>query len=94
MDKKIIIEYKPNLDTLVKVSKYLLFRMGFVKWIMFVFFFVVIQNAILSTTQSETNLEWNFLDLIPFGIVIIVWLAVYFLTISSIKKNILKNKKT
>jgi len=93
MEKEIIIEYKPNVDTLVKVSKYLLFRMGFVKWIMFIFFFVIIQNAILSTTQSETNLEWNFLDFIPFGIVIIVWLAIYFLTISSIKKNILKNKK-
>lgn len=93
MDKEIIIEYKPNIDTLVKVSKHLIFRMKFVKMIIFIFFFILIQNIVLSTTQSETNLKWSFLDLLPFGMVILVWSFIYFLTMFSIKKNILKNKK-
>lgn len=93
MEKEIIIEYKPNIDTLVKVSKYLLLRMRFVKVIIFVFFFMVLQNIFLSATQSVTNIKWDFFELIPFIIVIIVWLFVYFLVISNIKKNILKSKK-
>ncbi|WP_337968689.1 YcxB family protein [uncultured Flavobacterium sp.] len=93
MEKEIIIEYKPNADTLVKVSKYLLFRMRFVKFIIFIFFFVLFQNIALSATQSVTNIKWDFLDLLPFAMVILVWITIYFLTIYSIKKNILKNKK-
>lgn len=93
MEKEIIIEYKPNSDTLVKVSKYLLLRMRFVKFIIFIFFFVLLQNIALSATQSVTNIKWDFFDLLPFGMVILVWITVYFLTMYSIKKNILKNKK-
>ncbi|PIF33049.1 YcxB-like protein [Flavobacterium sp. 9] len=93
MEKEIIIEYKPNTDTLVKVSKYLLLRMRFVKFIIFIFFFVLLQNIALSATQSVTNIKWDFFDLLPFGMVILVWITVYFLTMYSIKKNILKNKK-
>ncbi len=93
MEKEIIIEYKPNADTLTKVSKYLLFRMRFVKFIIFIFFFVLLQNIALSATQSVTNIKWDFLDLLPFAMVILVWITIYFLTIYSIKKNILKNKK-
>ncbi|KUJ62135.1 hypothetical protein AR687_08915 [Flavobacteriaceae bacterium CRH] len=93
MEKEIIIEYKPNIDTLVKVSKYLLLRMRFVKVIIFVFFFILLQNIISATTESQTNLKWDFFDLIPFGMVILIWIGIYFLTLSNIKKNILKNKK-
>lgn len=93
MEKEIVIEYKPNVDVLVKVSKYLLSRMGFVKFIIFIFFFVLLQNIILSTTQSETNIKWDIFDLLPFGMVILIWFGIYFLTINNIKKNILKNKK-
>ncbi|MTH16338.1 YcxB family protein [Flavobacterium sp. LC2016-01] len=93
MEKEIIIEYKPKTDILVKVSKYLLSRMPFVKVLIFVFFFVVFQNAVLSATQAETHLQWSFIDLIPFGMVLLVWAGVYFLTMFNIKKNIQKNKK-
>lgn len=93
MEKEIVIKYQPNIDVLVKVSKYLLLRMRFVKFIVFIFFFVLLQNIALSATQSVTNIQWNFLDLLPFGIVILVWIIVYFLTISNLKKNIIKNKK-
>ncbi len=88
MEKEIIIEYKPKTDTLVKVSKYLLSRMPFIKVLIFVFFFVLFQNAVLSATQAETHLQWSFIDLIPFGLVLLVWAGVYFLTIFNIKKNI------
>jgi hypothetical protein len=93
MEKEIIIEYKPNADTLTKVSKYLLLRMRFVKFIVFIFFFVLIQNIALSATQSVTNIKWDFFDLLPLLMVVLVWIIVYFLIMYSIKKNILKNKK-
>lgn len=93
MEKEIIVQYKPDTETLVKVSKYLLLRMPFVKVIVFVFFFVLLQNVVLAATQSETNLQWSFLDLIPFAIVILVWAVVYSLMVFSIKNNIKKNKK-
>ncbi|KQO32798.1 hypothetical protein ASF10_20310 [Flavobacterium sp. Leaf82] len=93
MEKEIIIEYKPNADTLTKVSKYLLLRMRFVKFIVFIFFFVLIQNIALSATQSVTKIKWDFFDLLPLLMVVLVWIIVYFLIMYSIKKNILKNKK-
>ncbi|MFH6950977.1 YcxB family protein [Flavobacterium sp. FlaQc-51] len=63
------------------------------KFIVFIFFFVLIQNIALSATQSVTKIKWDFFDLLPLLMVVLVWIIVYFLIMYSIKKNILKNKK-
>ncbi|MEO8240118.1 MAG: YcxB family protein [Flavobacterium sp.] len=93
MEKEIVIEYKPNIDTLVKVSKYLLFRLPFIKFIPIIIIFVLVQNYFSSFSKSEKIKSFDIIDLLPFAIIIITWAYVYFRTLSTMKKNILKNKK-
>ena len=99
MEKEIIIEYKPNIDTLVKVSKYLLIRLPFLKIVPFLIVIVLLQNNLgnfINNNNNNNNLnskKWDFTDIIPFIVIISIWFFIYFRTMSTMKKNILKNKK-
>ncbi|MBW4359764.1 YcxB family protein [Flavobacterium taihuense] len=96
MEKEITIKYKPNIDTLVKVSKYLLIRMPFLKIAPFLIVIFILQSNLGTFLESNnnTNLKnWNIIDIFPFVLIITIWAFVYFRTMSTMKKNILKNKK-
>jgi hypothetical protein len=96
MEKEIIIEYKPNIDTLVKVSKYLLLRIPYLKFIPIILFFVLFQNnsSQFLGFNNITPTKWDFFDYLPIIIILFAWGFIYFRSISSMKKNILKNKKS
>jgi hypothetical protein len=97
MEKEIIIEYKPNIDTLVKVSKYLLLRIPYLKFIPIILLFVLLQNNLSQFLGSNNNInptKWDFFDYLPIVIILFVWGFIYFRSISSMKKDILKNKKS
>lgn len=91
MEKEIKIEYQPDIENLMKVSKYLLLNLPFVKYFApaftVLFLFSNILNAILN---DKTNLKDS---LMQFGMIILIWLVIYFSIISIIRKNILANKK-
>lgn len=95
MEKEIIIEYKPNIDTLIKVSKYLLFNISYLKWIVILLPLILLQDIIvpLFVESSSKSKEWTLFDALPLVIIVAIWLFVYIRLTSSIKKNLLKNKK-
>lgn len=94
MDKEIIIEYKPNIDTLMDASKYILFRLRFVKYIIIVFFIILLQSVTqISGGFPEAKEQSLFSNLLPIIMMMAIWSILYFATIFQTKKSILKNKK-
>ena len=91
MDKEIKIGYQPNTDELIKVSKYILFNLSFIKYFIPLIVIIILLNNILSAMIDDFRNTQD--GIIQFGLVTIILLVLYFSTISSIKKNILANKK-
>jgi hypothetical protein len=95
MDKEIAIEYTPNIETLMKVSKYLLFHLRFVK-LMPLGFLVLLFPTIIKAFGVDSGMkEENSIisDLLPIIMVIGIWIFLYFTSIWTMKKNILNNKR-
>jgi hypothetical protein len=91
MEKEIKIEYQPTIENLMKVSKYLLLDLPFVKYFAsaftVLFLFLNLSNLILN---NKINIKDSMMQ---FGMIMIIWIIIYFSIISTIKKNILANKK-
>lgn len=91
MEKEIKIGYQPNINNLMKVSKYILFNSPLIKYIVPSFtLFYIFSNI---TNNKLNNQLSNNDTILQLGIIIIIWIFIYFRTISSMKKNILANKK-
>jgi hypothetical protein len=89
MEKEVVIEYKPNIDTLVKVSKYLLFTASHLKWIILLLPLILLQNTIIPFfTESSKSVKWDIFDAFPLVIIVAIWFFVYFRLTSNIKKNL------
>lgn len=95
MDKEIKIEYQPNIDNLMKVSKYLLLNIRFVKYfpIAFIVLFLISKLPLLINSNEIVEEKSYLNDLLTYCFIIILWVFIYFRTLSSMKKNILSNKK-
>jgi len=94
MEKEIVIEYKPNVDVLVKVSKYLLFTISYLKWIILFIPLILLKDLIVPLfTESSKPIKWDIFYILPFVLVGFIWFYVYIRLTSNIKKNLLKNKR-
>jgi hypothetical protein len=103
MRKEITIEYTPNVETLMKVSKYLLLQLRFVKFLplFFLIFLIPFIVRILGLSASIPALSPFFIDeevndisdILTVLIVLGIWIFIYFKTLSTMKKNILNNKR-
>jgi len=97
MEKEIIIQYKPTLDSLTKVSKHLLYSLPFIKYMPLIVLIVLLFNRLPQIMGLENNPEdqnKGILDIaLTLIIVSIVWVFIYFKALSTMKKNILSNKR-
>jgi hypothetical protein len=95
MEKEITIEYTPNIEALMKVSKYLILRIRFVKFIPIVLLFLLYPTVLKAFGVGLGLKEENSLlsDLLPIIVVIGIWVGLYFNMLSTMKKNILNNKR-
>jgi len=95
MEKEIIIEYKPTLEILTKVSKHLLYSLSFIKYMPFFILGIIIFNRFPQIMGLETDNQNNGILEIVITLVIlsIVWGFIYLKTLSTMKKNILSNKR-
>ena len=91
MSKEIKIEYQPNINNLIKVSKYILMNLPFVKYFAPIFIVLFLFSNILNAVNEDQSMFKN--GILQFGIIIIIYTFIYFRIISSVKKNILSNKK-
>jgi len=95
MNNPIRINHKPDIDTLVKVSKFLFWRMPFVKLLpVFLIVFISLREfpKLLDQNSNIQDPEWSDVA-IQFICIIFVWILIYFFIISGLKKNILNNKR-
>ncbi|KLT68674.1 MULTISPECIES: YcxB family protein [unclassified Flavobacterium] len=94
MEKEITIKYKPNLDKLVKVSKYLLFNIPYLKWIILFIPVILLKHKIISLfTGSYKAIEWDIFDALPLVLIIFIWFFAYIRLSSNIKKKLVKDKR-
>lgn len=96
MDKEITIKYKPNIETLMKVSKHLLFSLPLVKFLPLGILFILLQMFPQFVGINPNNIrdeKFTFLNLLPIIMVIGIWTFIYLKTLSTMKKNILDNKR-
>jgi hypothetical protein len=96
MDKEITIEYKPNIEVLTKVSKYLLARLFMLKYLpIFVLaFFALITLPYINIQNTDYQSEFFSLSNLMSAILIILfWVFIYFRTLNKMKKIILNNKR-
>jgi len=93
MEKEIKINYQPNIDNLMKVSKYLLLRLPFVKFILFGIIVLFITNNLPGLYNSKTEEKNFFKDIFPYIIIASVWVFIIFRSISLSKENLYKNKR-
>lgn len=97
MEKEITIQYKPTLESLTKVSKYLLYSLPFIKYMPFFIIVVIIFNRFPQIMGLMNNLENQNNEILEITlalvIVSIVWTFIYFKMLSTMKKNILSNKR-
>ena len=96
MEKEIIINYTPTIDTLTKVSKHVLLNLPIVKFIPLMLIFLILltkMGEILGIENINKEPESPYKDYLTFLIVILVWIIVYFRIIAKMKKNLLSNKR-
>lgn len=94
MEKEITIEYTPNTETLTKVSKYLLLSLPFVKYIFVLFLFITFTNILTAVNVDfSDNNRWAASPFISILMFAAIWGFLYFISMRSVKKQILKNKK-
>lgn len=91
MNKEIKIGYQPNIDNLMKVSKYILLNLPFIKYIVPSFIFIFLFSSISSSVLNDQSGSKD--SLLQLGMIMVIWVFIYFRIISSMKKNILANKK-
>lgn len=94
MEKEVTIEYKPNIDVLVKVSKYLILTIPYLKWIILLVPLFLLQDVIVPLfTEPSEPIKWDIFSVLPFILVVCIWFFIYIRLTSNIKKNLLKNKR-
>ncbi|MFC6096944.1 hypothetical protein ACFPVY_09840 [Flavobacterium qiangtangense] len=97
MEKEIIIVYKPTLESLTRVSKHLLYSLPFIKFMPFFVLIVILFNRFPQIMGLENNLENQNNEILEITLALlilsIVWGFIYFKTLSTMKKNILSNKR-
>ena len=96
MEKEIIINYTPTIDTLTKVSKYILLNLPIVKFIPMIIVFLILSTKMtemLGVENINKEPESPYQDYLTFLIIIIGWIIIYFRIMATMKKNLLTNKK-
>ena len=103
MENEIVIEHKSDINQLMKVSKYLLLNLRFVKFIpIFILALILIKylpdlseinQEILEKNYNTENQNYILSEIVPFLLISIIWIFIGYRTLNSMKKNILSNKK-
>ncbi|MGC4040362.1 MAG: YcxB family protein [Flavobacterium sp.] len=95
MENPLKIIYKPNIETLMKVSRYLLLNIKFIKYgpVFFIALLLITYWSRHMGMQSGYEPKQSIADYIQLLIFPGVLALVYFGTLSSMKKNILNNKR-
>lgn len=96
MGKQIEITYKPTIETLMKVSRYLLleikaFRYGPI--FLVVMIFINYYSNHLNAKSGIENPDPIWIQLLPFIILPIVLIVIYFGSLSTMKKTMLNNRR-
>lgn len=99
MENEIVIKYTPDIENLTKVSKYLLNRAFKIKYFFLLFLFMSfsIFSPYLWDTgtiehQEQKNI-FDFSELTPLILVLVIWTVIYYRTLAQMKKTILNNKR-
>ncbi|WP_396155973.1 hypothetical protein [Flavobacterium sp.] len=94
MEKNIEIKYKPNIENLMKVSKYLLVNLPFVKYFPLAFIILILMTKLTTLVNTATIEEkYDLGDFFALFVIISLWIIIFFRKLSTMKKNILSNKK-
>ena len=95
MDNEIQITYKPNIDTLMKVSRHLLMNLKFIKYgpLFFICLLLITYWSSHAALKPGYSIHYSIADYIQFLIFPIIVAIVYFTTLSSMKKSLLANKR-
>ena len=95
MKKEVTIEYKPEINELMKVSKHLLLNSKIIVIPIFILIFFILTQSIefVYNNKISSKVTLSISDYSSFIIIIIVWTFIYFRLISTMKQNILKNKR-
>ena len=93
MEKNIEIKYKPNIENLMKVSKYLLVNLPFVKYFPLAFIILILMTKLTTLVNTATIEEkYDLGDFFALFVIISLWIIIFFRKLSTMKKNILSNK--
>ena len=88
MSKEIVIEYNPEINNLVKVSKYLLFNLPLIKYFFLGIGAFTIFPVLLSLNANIEQQKRVFKHLTPMIILVIVWILIILKATTSIKKTL------
>ena len=95
MKKEVIIEYKVEINELLKVSKYLLLNSRVIIIPVFVIIFFILTQSIefIDNNKISSEATSSISDYSFFMFFIIIWTSIYFRLVHTMKQNIVKNKK-
>jgi YcxB-like protein len=96
MDKEIVINYKLDIDVLMKISKYVVMKMRFVKYLPLYFIVIILFNYLpnLLNVKPTINKEVELNDYLYFApFIALIWFFIYYKTVSTMKKSIQNNRR-
>lgn len=94
MEKEITIIYKPNLNTLEEVTKYLILRLPSIKMIVFILLIILFNFYVTHWSSNRIIKEkLQFTDAFPFIIALAISVFIYFRMLNELKRNLLRNKR-
>lgn len=91
MNKEFKIGYQPNIDNITNVSKYVVLNMSFVKYYAPAFFIILLFFNLSNVLFTEQSINKE--SMIKLGLILIIWIFIYFRIINSMKKNFVANNK-
>lgn len=93
MDQEIKINYKNELENLLKASKFILINSKMSKYKIFILTIVFLVSYFSNSNLGEIQETYTFLNIVPYVFLILMWFFIYYVTISKTRDRILSNSK-
>ena len=91
METSVVISRQPEIKSLVRVSRYILLRMPFVKIVAVFAVFIFATTLLGQITRTNPTLDWQ--DWVSYFSVVLIWTFILVGVDYSIRKSITKNPK-